>query len=88
MKFKIEEYFRIFLNEEFERLSIKCPICKFKAFKTESEKKGNSQDFGTLLYEIIQEFLKSCEEINKNENSFLKIFFKHFENLQKNTKCH
>ncbi|HDD45250.1 MAG TPA: hypothetical protein ENG63_10405 [Candidatus Desulfofervidus auxilii] len=41
MKFKIEKYFRIFLNEEFEKLSIECPICKFKAFKTESGKKGD-----------------------------------------------
>lgn len=42
-----------------------------------------SQDFGMLIYEIIKEFLQyvPCEEINKNENSLLNMFFIYFEKL-------
>jgi len=48
-----------------------------------------SQDFGMLIYEIMREFFQyvSCEEINKNENSLLSIFFTHFEKMQENPKC-
>ena len=48
-----------------------------------------SQDFGMLIYEIMREIFQyvSCEEINKNENSLLSIFFTHFEKMQENPKC-
>jgi len=50
-----------------------------------------SQDFGMLIYEIMKEFLQyvSCEEISKNENSLLNMFFTYFEKLesQKVVKC-